>query len=138
MAKEQEEMFSEPIYLDRPAVHMTDKGKKQAVSGEASGSRRRAGYSAGNKQKEEPDKFSLKHDINTSVQQARTRTPLIGREDINRRIMAGAHTWRDVDLHQPRRLSFQSGHWRWRGVRRVGAGGRRCSGRRRQSVDDPR
>jgi uncharacterized membrane protein YgcG len=79
MANEQEEMSSDPRNWDRPAVHMseTDRKKKQAVSGEASGSGsgsgsrsgygrlggsgrragsgRRVGYSAEHKQREEPD-----------------------------------------------------------------------------------
>ena len=41
-------MFSDPRNWDRAAVHMTDEGKKQVVSGEASGSgsgsSRRSGY----------------------------------------------------------------------------------------------
>jgi len=75
MAVEQQEMADDPRHWDRPAVHITDKGKKQAVSGEASGSGsgrlggsgrllgkgrragsgRRVGYSAEHKQREEPD-----------------------------------------------------------------------------------
>jgi len=36
--------------------------------------------------------------------------------------MVGAQSWRGVNLHQPRRLSFQSGFWRKRGVRLKGVG----------------
>ena len=38
IAVEQQEMAVDPRHWDRSAVHITDKGKKQAVSGEASGS----------------------------------------------------------------------------------------------------
>jgi len=57
MAEEQEQMFSDNRHRGRPAVDMNDKGKKQAVSGEASGSGsgKRGGYSAGHNQGEEPD-----------------------------------------------------------------------------------
>ena len=75
MTEEQEQMSKNPKHWDRPAIHMTDKGKKHAVSREASGSGsgrqvgsgrlggdgrragsgRRAGYSAGHEQREEPD-----------------------------------------------------------------------------------
>ena len=57
MAEEQEQMFSDIRHWDCPVVHMTDKGKKHDVSGEASGSGsgKQAGYSAGHKQREDPD-----------------------------------------------------------------------------------
>ena len=55
MAKEQKQTFSDSIHWDRPAVRMTDKGKKQVVYGEASGNGKQVNYSTGHKQREESD-----------------------------------------------------------------------------------
>ena len=73
----------------------------------------------------------------THVQQAWTRTPLAGREDIYRRLIAGAQSWRSADHHQPNLLPSQSGHRLRRGERRAGHEGYRRAGGRRESHANP-